>query len=475
MFDKFNLTMLTDYYEITMANGYFETGMEDQIAYFDLYFRKVPDGGGYAIMAGLQQVIDYLENIEYTERDIEYLRSKGCFSEGFLEYLRNFKFSCDVWAIPEGTPVFPDEPLITVRGPVMQAQFIETMILLLINHQSLIATKASRIVRAASGRPVMEFGARRAHGAFAATNGARASYIAGCVGTACVAADEEFGIPAVGTMAHSWVQMFDSEYEAFKKFCEIYPNNATLLVDTYNVLRSGIPAAITVFKELDPPVKGIRLDSGDITYLSKEARKMLDDAGLKDCKIIVSNSLDEHTIRNAVYEGACIDVFGVGEKMITAKSDPVFGCVYKLAALEKDGRMIPKIKTSENTEKINNPGFKTVYRLFDKKTDKMLADVVMLRDEEAPSGEAYEIFDPKAIWKRKEITDYYAKELMVPIFKEGKCIYDRPRLDQIREFCIKQQDTLWDELKRFENPQTYYVDMSRKLWDLKNLMIERAR
>lgn len=475
MIEKINLSMLTDYYEITMANGYLEAGLEDQVAYFDLFFRKIPDKGGYAIMAGLDQAIEYIKGIEFTDEDIEYIRGKSCFDEKFVEYLRNFKFSCDVWAIPEGTPIFPGEPIITVRGPVMQAQFVETMLLLLINHQALIATKASRIVRAAGGRPVMEFGTRRAHGASSAIYGARAAYIGGCVGTACVTAGEEFGIPTLGTMAHSWVQMFDSEYEAFKAFCQVYPENAILLVDTYNVLHSGIPAAITVFKELDPPKKGIRLDSGDIAYLTKEARRMLDEAGLQDCKIVVSNSLDEYIIRDALYEGACIDEFGVGEKLITAKSDPVFGCVYKLAALEKDGRMIPKIKTSENPEKINNPGFKTVYRLYDKTTDKMLADVITLRDEEAPSGDEYEIFDPNAIWKRKKITNFYAEELMVKIFENGNPVYESPDVHTIREHFIKQQERLWPETKRFENPQTYYVDMTRKLWDLKNRLIETTR
>ena len=475
MIEKINLTMLTDYYEITMANGYFKAEMDDQIAYFDVFFRRIPDGGGYAIMAGLHQAIEYLKNLEFTDEDIEYLRSKNCFDEGFLQYLRDFRFTCDVWAIPEGTPIFPDEPLMTVRGPVMQAQFVETMLLLLVNHQSLIATKASRIVRAAAGRPVMEFGTRRAHGTAAAVYGARAAYIGGCAGTACVTADEEFGTPAMGTMAHSWVQMFDSEYEAFKAFCEIYPDNAILLVDTYNVLKTGVPAAITVFKEMDPPVKGIRIDSGDIAYLTKEARKMLDEAGLTDCKIIVSNSLDEYIIREAIFEGACIDMFGVGEKLITAKSDPVFGCVYKLCALEKEGRMIPKIKASENPGKINNPGFKTVYRLFDKDNDRMLGDVVMLRDEEPPSGEEYEIFDPNAVWKRKKITNFYAEELLVRIFDKGKCVYDEPDLNQIRDFCMEQQVLLWDEMKRFENPQDYYVDLSHELWDLKNRMIEATR
>lgn len=472
--DGINLTMLTDFYEITMANGYFENGMADNVAYFDMFFRKVPDGGGFAITAGLEQVIDYLSHLKFTENDISYLRSKGCFSEKFLEYLRNFEFKCDVWAVPEGTPVFPGEPIITVRGPVMQAQFVETMILLIINHQSLIATKANRIVRAAQGRPVMEFGTRRSHGTAAATYGARASYIGGCVGTACAIADREYGVKALGTMAHSWVQMFPSEYEAFKKYTEIYPDNATLLVDTYNVLRSGVPAAIEVFKELDPPGKGIRIDSGDLTYLTKKARKMLDEAGLQDCKIVVSNSLDEYIIRDLIFQGAKIDSFGVGERLITAKSEPVFGGVYKLCALEQNGRLIPKIKISENTEKITNPGFKSVYRLYDKTTDKAIADVITLAEEEMPQeGEnGYEIFDPNAVWKRKHIKNFYAKDIREQIFKEGKLVYESPDIETVKQFCYDQVETLWEEILRFENPQTYYVDLSQKLWDMKNALIE---
>ena len=475
MIEKLNLTMLTDYYEITMANGYFTAEMTDEIAYFDMFFRKIPEDGGYAIMAGLDQVIEYLKKLEFTKEDIEYLRGKKIFNEDFLKYLENFKFTCDVWAIPEGTPIFPGEPLITVRGPVMQAQFIETMILLLVNHQSLIATKASRICRAAQGRPVMEFGTRRSHGTAAAIYGARASYIGGCAGTACTVADEVFGTPALGTMAHSWVQMFDNEYEAFKKYTEIYPTNATLLVDTYNVLKSGIPAAIKVFKELDPPVKGIRIDSGDITYLTKKARAMLDEAGLQDCKIVISNSLAEHIIREVISEGACIDSFGVGEKLITSKSEPVFGGVYKLAALEKDGEMIPKIKISENTEKITNPGFKKIFRFYDKDTDHLLVDVIALRDEEMPTGDEYEIFDPTHIWKKKKITNFYVKELQEQIFKAGECVYESPDIKEIRDYCLKQQSLLWDEMKRFENPQTYYVDLSDKLWTLKHRMIDAAK
>ena len=475
MIEKLNMTMLTDFYELTMANGYFEAGMQDDIAYFDMFFRRIPDNGGYAIMAGLEQVVKYLDNLEYTDEDIEYLRSKKFFSEEFLKYLADFKFECDVWAVPEGTPIFPHEPLITVRGPVMQAQFVETMILLLVNHQSLIATKASRIVRAADGRPIMEFGTRRSHSTTAAIYGARASYIGGCAGTACTIADENFGTPALGTMAHSWVQMFDNEYEAFKTYTEIYPTNATLLVDTYNVLKSGVPAAIKVFKELDPPNKGIRIDSGDIAYLTKKARKMLDDAGLQDCKIVISNSLDEYIIRDVLQEGACIDSFGVGERLITAKSEPVFGGVYKLAALEKDGEMIPKIKISENVEKITNPGFKTIWRLFDKDTDRALGDIIALDEEDGPVGEEIEIFDPNAIWKRKKITNFYAKNLREQIFKGGKCVYKLPELNDIKQYCKEQLDLMWDEMKRFENPQTYYVDLSDKLWRLKHSMIDEAR
>ena len=473
---KMNLTMLTDFYELTMANGYFETGMADDIAYFDMFFRRVPDGGGYAIMAGVEQMVDYLKKLKFTDEDIEFLRSKQIFCEDFLEYLRNFKFSCDVWAVPEGTPIFPHEPIVTVRGPVMQAQFVETMILLTINHQSLIATKANRIVRAAKGRSVMEFGTRRAHGADAAIYGARAAYIGGCAGTACAIADRDYGIKALGTMAHSWVQMYPDEYSAFKKYAEIYPDNCTLLVDTYNVLKSGVPAAIRVFKEMKPRKMGIRIDSGDVTYLTKKSRQMLDEAGLQDCQIVVSNSLDEYIIRDVILEGACIDSFGVGERLITAKSEPVFGGVYKLVALETDGKLIPKIKISENVEKITNPGFKHVYRLYDKKTGKDRGDVITLADEKVPELEEYEIFDPNAVWKRTKIRDYYVRDLRVQLFDKGRCVYESPSVDEIKDYCQQQMETLWDETLRFENPQTYYVDLSQKLWDTKNqLLSEFAR
>lgn len=469
-----NLTMLTDFYELTMANGYFCSPVRDDEAYFDMFFRRIPDGGGYAIMAGLEQLIDYLKNLHFTDEDVEYLRSKNCFSEDFLEYLRNFKFECDVWAVPEGTPIFPYEPIVSVRGPLIQAQFIETMMLLTINHQSLIATKASRIVRAAQGRPVMEFGTRRAQGASAAINGARASYIGGCAGTACAIADRDSGIPALGTMAHSWVQTFDSEYEAFRTYTELYPENATLLIDTYNVLESGLPNAIKVFKELKPKRMGVRIDSGDVAYLTKKTRERLDAEGLEDCKIVVSNSLDEYLIRDIILEGAKIDSFGVGERLITAKSEPVFGGVYKLAAVGKDGEIIPKMKISENVEKITNPGFKNVYRFYGRDHGKAIADVITLREEGMPPAEEYEIFDPSNIWKRKTLYDYEVRELLVPIFEKGECVYESPSIDEIKKYCAEQIDTLWPESLRFENPQTYKVDLSQKLWDLKNDLLNKC-
>lgn len=472
-----NFTMLVDFYEITMANGYLKHGYKDETACFDLYFRKVPDNGGFAITAGLKQVIEYLNELEFSDEDIEYLRSKNIFCEEFLNYLKGFNFECDVWAIQEGTPVFPGEPLIKVIGPVIQAQFIETMLLLTINHQSLIATKSNRIVRAAKGRPVMEFGSRRAQGIYGAVYGARAAYIAGCVGTACTISDCLDGIPALGTMAHSWVQLFPSEYEAFKAYAQCYPDNCTLLIDTYNVLNSGLPNAIKVFKEYLIPngykPKGVRIDSGDITYLSKKVRKILDNEGLTDVKICASNSLDEYIIRDLINQGACIDTFGVGERLITSKSEPVFGGVYKLTALYNNGVEIPKIKLSENVAKITTPCNKKVVRLYSKENDKAIADVLMLDSEPTPSGEPYEIFDPIHTWKRKTITDYYSRELLVKIFDKGKCVYNSPNVHEIKKYCSQQIDTLWDEVKRFENPHDYYVDLSPKLWEVKtNLLNE---
>lgn len=474
-----NYTLLTDFYEITMANGYLKNGMQNEIAYFDLFFRKVPDNAGFAIMAGVQQVIEYLEELEFTAEDVEYLRKKGLFCEEFLVYLENFKFECDVWAIPEGTPIFPNEPILTVRGPLIQAQFIETMLLLTINHQSLIATKCNRIVRAAEGRPVMEFGSRRAQGAGGAIYGARASYIGGASGTACTISDVMFGVPALGTMAHSWVQSFDSEYEAFKAYAKAYPNDCTLLIDTYNVLKSGVPNAIRVFDEVLKPMgirpKGVRIDSGDITYLTKKTRKMLDDAGYNDVKIVISNSLDEYIIQDILKQGACVDSFGVGERLITSKSEPVFGGVYKLVAIEKDGNIIPKIKVSENVAKITNPCFKKVYRLFANDTGKAIADVITLAEETIDDSKDYEIFDPEHTWKRKMVYNFTAVELLVPIFKKGKCVYKSPDLKTIRAYCEDQLDKIWDEVKRFENPHEYYVDLSEKLWNIKYKLLSEYR
>ncbi len=477
LLSKNNLTMLTDFYEITMANGFFCTGNGERTVYFDMFFRSIPDGGGVAIIAGIEQVINYIKALNFTDEDIDYLRSKGLFNEEFLEYLRHFKFSCDVWAIPEGTPVFPHEPLVTVRGPAIQAQFIETMILVLINHQSLIATKANRIVRAAQGRPVMEFGSRRAQGCDGAIYGARASYIGGCCGTACTIADREFGIPALGTMAHSWVQLFDTEYEAFKAYAQIYPQSCVLLVDTFNVLKSGIPNAIRVFNEVLVPngyrPKGIRIDSGDITYLSKKARKMLDDAGFPDCAITASNSLDEYTIQDMIRQGACVNSFGVGERMITASSAPVFGGVYKLAAVEDNGEIVSRIKVSENVAKITNPGFKKLWRLYDRDNHKAIADVITMHDEVIDDTAPYEIFDPDHIWKRKQVTNFRAVPLQVQLFKKGECVYDSPSVGEIREYCRQQMETIWDEVLRFENPHKYYVDLSQKLWDEKHRLLHK--
>ncbi|MCD8384796.1 MAG: nicotinate phosphoribosyltransferase [Clostridiales bacterium] len=468
-----NYTMLCDFYELTMANGYFRTPeVRDRITYFDMFFRNVPDNGGYAIAAGLEQLVDYIQNLRFTEEDISYLRGRGCFCEEFLDYLRTFRFTGDIWAVPEGTPIFPQEPVVTVRAPAIQAQFIETYLLLVYNHECLIATKANRVVRAAKGRPVAEFGSRRAHGASAAILGARAAYIGGCSSTACTQADRDYGVPATGTMAHSWVMMFPTEYEAFKRYCELYPDNATLLVDTYNVLKSGVPNAIRAFKEVLLPQGitkcGIRLDSGDLTYLSRKARKMLNDAGLTECKIVASNSLDEYLIQDLLRQGAQLDSFGVGERLITSKSSPVFGGVYKLVAIEdEDGRIIPKIKVSENPEKIINPHFKRVFRLYDNDSGESIADVLTVYDEEVKSGEPIRLFDPRATWKRKTVSNFTAKEIMVPIFRNGELVYQLPTLKEIQDYCRQQVDMLWDEVKRFDNPHAYYVDLSDRLWNIK--------
>ena len=470
--EKLNLTMLCDFYELTMSNGYFEKGYRDRITYFDLFFRRCPDGGGFAIAAGLEQIIEYIQDLHFSQEDIAYLRERNLFSEEFLEYLAGFKFTGDIWAVPEGTPVFPREPIITVRAPAIEAQLIETFLLLSVNHQSLIATKANRVVRAAQGRKVMEFGSRRAQGADAAIMGARAAYIGGCHGTACTISDQLFGVRAGGTMAHAWVQMFDTEYEAFKAYCEMYPNNATLLVDTYNTLKSGVPNAIRAFNEVLKPRGitkcGIRLDSGDMAYLTQKARKMLNDAGWTECEISVSNSLDEYIIQDLLHQGAQIDMFGVGERLITARSEPVFGGVYKLVAVEKeDGTVQPKIKISENVGKITNPHFKKLYRFYGNDTGKAIADYMCVQDETVDDSYDMEIFDPEATWKTKTVYNFTARELQVPIFEKGKLVYQSPDLQQIREYCLQQVDTLWDEVKRFDNPHNYYVDLSQKLWDIK--------
>ena len=478
--EKLNMTMLCDFYELTMGNGYFQSEYKDRITYFDVFFRKVPDGGGFAITAGLEQLIDYIENLHFSPEDIAYLRGRNLFSEDFLKYLEDFHFTGDIFAIPEGTPVFPREPLITVRAPAIEAQLIETFTLLSINHQSLIATKANRIVRAARGRTVLEFGSRRAQGSDAAILGARAAYIGGCAGTACTISDELYGVPAGGTMAHAWVQMFDSEYEAFKTYCQIYPTNATLLVDTYDTLHSGIPNAIRAFNEVLKPMGitkcGIRLDSGDMAYLTRIGRKMLDEAGWTECKISVSNSLDEYLIQDLLMQGAQIDLFGVGERMITARSEPVFGSVYKLAAVEDaEGNIVPKIKISENVEKITVPHFKKLYRFYGKDNGKAIADYMTVHDEVVDDSKDMTIFDPSATWKRKTVHDFQTRELMVPIFLNGKCVYKKPTLQEIQTYCRQQIDTLWDEVKRFDNPHTYYVDLSEKLWQIQQDLLRGKR
>ena len=474
-----NLTLLCDFYEFAMANGYFEAGIGDKIVYFDMFYRTVPDNASYSIAAGLEQVIDYIENLHFSDEDIDFLRTKEIFHEEFLEYLRNFKFECDVWAIKEGTVVFPQEPLVIVKGPIMQAQMLETMILLTINHQSMVATKANRIVTAAKGRPVVEFGSRRAQGYTGANLGARASYIGGCAGTANTLAEKLYGVPAVGTMAHSWVQLFSTEYEAFKTYAKVYPENCLLLVDTYDTLKEGIPNAIRVWNEELVPKgirpKGIRIDSGDIAYLSKQARVMLDEAGFSDAVIMASNSLDEWTIESILSQGAKLDSFGVGERLITSKSSPVFGGVYKLVAYEEDDKIVPTIKISENVAKITTPGFKSLYRIYDKNTMKAEADVVTLHQEKLEELDELEIFHPIYTWKRKKFTNFVAKNLMVKVFDKGKLVYDIPTLDEIREHAQDELKSLWDEVKRLENPHEYIVDLSQDLWDIKDDLLKEHR
>ena len=475
--DERNLSMLMDFYELTMSNGLYVNGMKDVVAVFDMYFRRVPDDGGFAIFAGLEQLIHYLENLSFTERDIEFLRSKKVFDEGFLKYLADFRFECDVWSMEEGTPVFPNEPIVTVKGPVVQAMLVETMVLLTVNHQSLIATKANRVVRAAEGRPVMEFGSRRAQSYDAAIFGARAAYIGGCSSSALTMIERDYQIPAVGTMAHSWVQMFDSEYEAIKSYAEIYPDSCTLLVDTYNTLRSGMPNAIKVFDEVVVPAgfrpKGIRIDSGDIAYLSKKCRAMLDAAGYKDVKIVASNSLDEYIIRDLLLQDAQIDTFGVGEKLITSKTEPVFGGVYKLVAVEENGTYIPRIKISETADKITTPGFKKPMRIYDKNQEHAIADYIACNDEVLDKTKPLTLFDPISTWKKRTVRNFEFKELMVPVFEKGKLVYNCPDVHAIQKYCLSEIDTLWDEVKRFDNPHRYYVDLSLKLWQMKENLLRK--
>ncbi len=471
-----NLTMLCDFYELTMGNGYFENHMQDRVTYFDVFFRDVPDSGGFAIAAGLEQIVDYIQKLHFDEEDIAYLRGRGMFSEGFLDYLRNFRFTGDIWAVPEGTPIFPREPVITVRAPAIQAQLLETYMLLEFNHQSLIATKANRICRAADGRAVLEFGSRRAQGITGAVTGARAAFIGGCAGTACTVSDQIYGVPAAGTMAHSWVQMFESEYEAFAAYCRVYPDNATLLVDTYNTLKSGIPNAIRAFNDILKPLGirkcGIRLDSGDIAYLTQQARRMLDEAGWTECAITASNSLDERLISELLRQDAKINSFGVGERLITAKSAPVFGGVYKLCALEDEqGQITPKIKVSENVGKITNPGFKKLYRFYNRESGMAEADYICLHDEVVDDSQPLEICDPQARWKRKLMENFHAVELMVPIFQKGELVYQLPSLREIKTYCAYQVSTLWPEVKRFDYPHQYYVDLSERLMALKDRML----
>lgn len=473
-----DLALLTEGYELTMADGFMGAGMKDTVAYFDLFFRRVPDNGGFAIAAGLSKVIDYLEHLHFREEDIKYLKSKGI-SDELASYLKDFKFTCDVWAIPEGTPIFPNEPIIKVRGPIIEAQLIETMLLLSINQQSLIATKANRLVRAAHGTAVAEFGTRRAQGVDEAVYGARAAYIGGCVATSGVIPEKEFGIPSVNTMIHSWVQLFDSEYDAFCEYARRHPDDCTLVVDTYDTIRSGIPNAIKAFDDVLAPLgkrpKSVRIDSGDITYLSKRVRKMLDVAGYPDCDIMASNLLDEHLISDMVSQGAKVDCFIVGERLITSASSPLFGGVYKLSAIEKDGKTVPKINLSENVRKITIPSSKQVYRLIDKDSGKAIADVLTLDDEIIDETKPYVLFDPDFTWKRKEIENFVTRKLLVPIFEGGKKVYEEPSLKEIRDYCLRQTDTLWDEVKRFENPHKYYVDLSKNLWAERNGLIEKFK
>ena len=475
-----NLTLLTDLYELTMMQGYFET-QENQTVIFDVFFRENPNKGGYSIMAGVDQVIDYIKNLNFSYEDVDYLRGLGLFSEDFLHYLSGFHFSGDIYAIPEGSVIFPREPLIKVVAPIMEAQLVETAILTIINHQCLIATKASRVVYAAQGDGIMEFGLRRAQGPDAGLYGARAAVIGGCVGTSNVLAGEMFDVPVMGTHAHSWIMTFKDEYTAFKEYARLYPDACTLLVDTYDTLKSGVPNAIRVFKELreagiKPKSYGIRLDSGDLAYLSKKARKMLDAAGFYDAVISASSDLDEYLIDSLKTQGAKITSWGVGTNLITSKDCPAFGGVYKLAAVKQgDGEFVPKIKLSENTEKITNPGNKTVYRIYEKSNGKLKADLIALVDDKFDESKDLVIFDPQETWKKTHLKGgtYTMKELMVQVFDKGKCVYTSPSVMDIREHCINEQATLWDETRRLVNPHEVYVDLSDRLYKMKTDLLNK--
>ena len=476
--ERRNLTLLTDLYELTMMQGYFERGAKETVV-FDMFFRQNPCKAGYSIAAGLEQVIDYIKGLHFTYEDVSYLRSLKIFSDDFLHYLSGFHFSGDIYAIPEGSVVFPKEPLLKVIAPIMEAQLVETAILNIVNHQSLIATKAARVVYAADGDGVLEFGLRRAQGPDAGLYGARAAMIGGCIATSNVLAGEMFDVPVRGTHAHSWVMSFPDEYTAFKTYASLYPNACTLLVDTYDTIKSGVPNAIKVFTEMreagiEMKNYGIRLDSGDLAYLSKKARKMLDEAGFEDAVIAASNDLDEHLIRSLKNQGAQITSWGVGTNLITSKDCPSFGGVYKLAAIKQtDGSFVSKIKLSENIEKITNPGNKTVYRIYDNETGKMRADLICFVDETFDENEDLLLFDPAATWKKTllEAGTYTMREILTPVFINGECVYESPSVTEIAAYCKQEKETLWDETKRLSNPHRVYVDLSQKLYDEKQRLL----
>lgn len=478
--EKRNLTLLTDFYELTMMQGYYEKGLNETVI-FDVFFRQNPSKGGYSICAGLEQVIEYVKNLNFSYDDVDYLRGLNLFSEDFLHYLSGFHFSGDIYAIPEGTVIFPKEPILKVIAPIMEAQLVETAILNIINHQSLIATKTSRVVFAASGDGIMEFGLRRAQGPDAGLYGARAAIIGGCVGTSNVLAGARFDVPVLGTHAHSWIMSFQDEYTAFRAYADLYPDNCTLLVDTYDTLKSGVPNAIRVFQELQSEgitlkKYGIRLDSGDLAYLSKEARKLLDVAGFNDAVIAASNDLDEYLLHDLKMQGAAITSWGVGTNLITSKDCPSFGGVYKLAAIQqKDGTFLPKIKISENTEKITNPGNKTIYRIYDKTTGKVKADLVCFVDEVYDTNEDLFLFDPIETWKKTKLPggSYTMREILVPIFKKGECVYTSPSVKDIAKYCVQEKKTLWDETKRLFYPHRVYVDLSERLYAVKKSLLDQ--